>query len=452
MKYYKLNKNLVLRFEFFGGLLYSTIDGEEYELDFPTTIFLKSIEQGFSKDESFEIVNELIKEDYEINFDEFIEENILRETTEGNNEKNKNKYIKKLKDEIDNVKQINHLSFPIQVSLYLNSTCQLNCKFCFYNEKRKTFKEINTKEKWVELIKKLKEYGLVYLSILGGEPTLYSDIDEILRVVDDLKIKTTITTNGYRVKETTLDLISNSKYITPTISLQSVSDPTNKSLMGIESSYAMTTIEKFLSKGKKPRINTVITNQTEKEICDIVDYCIEKKIPDFYVDVYVDNHSNNNLRQRTFKEYREIKENVERYIISKNYQDKIFFQLQGCVFYSAYPESNEIYIETAYEKIKYGCEAGNTKIEIMPNGDVYPCVMFGTEQYKYDNCFQKDIKDIWYNSDYINELRNYRCQHKKCQNCKFYEFCNGGCPALILRENKSIISDADNRCQILKGE
>lgn len=34
--------------------------------------------------------------------------------------------------------------------------------------------------------------------------------------------------------------------------------------------------------------------------------------------------------------------------------------------------------------------------------------------------------------------------------CKFYLFCNGGCPALILKNNGNINIDADARCQIIK--
>ena len=448
----RLNKDIILRFEFFGGLLYNFVTNEEYQLDFANAIFIYCIKNGYDVKKSYEMVNKILKDNTDfIFFEDFISEKILIKCKNRKQIKNDEDFINQILLSISEVKNIKHLSFPIQASLYLSSSCQLNCKFCFYDSKRKIYKNIRKCDDWIALIKKLKEYGIVYLSILGGEPTMYKDIDTILKFIDISKIKTTITTNGYYIKDSTFDIICNSKYITPTVSLQSLNNDTNKYLMGIDSINAVNTLKRFLREGKIPRINTVITNQSEKEICDIVDFCVNNGISDFYVDVYVENNTNAKLLKHTFREYRLLKEKVDNYIIKNGYTNKIFFQLQGCLLYSAYSDNIDSELETDYEKIKYGCEGGNTKIEIMPNGDVYPCVMFDAEQFKYDNVFDRDIKDIWYNSSYINFLRNYRCKNKTCMECKFYSFCNGGCPAIVLKNNGDITSDADFRCQIIKN-
>ena len=450
--FYRLNKNIVLRFEFFGGLLYNSVTNEEYQLDFANAIFINCIKNGYDVKKSYEIVNKILKTNTSfIYLEDFITEKILIKCKVRKQIKCDEYFIRQTLLSINEVKNIKHLSFPIQASLYLNSSCQLNCKFCFYSSKRKIYKNIKKCDDWIKLIKKLKEYGIVYLSILGGEPTMYDGIDDILNFINISRIKTTITTNGYYIKDSTFDIICKSKYITPTISLQSLNNDTNKYLMGIDSTNAVNTLKKFLNNGKIPRINTVITNQTELEICNIVDFCVDNGISDFYVDVYVENDTNAKLLSHTFSEYKLLKQNVDNYITKNGYTNKIFFQLQGCLLYSAYSDDIDSELETDYEKIKYGCEGGNTKLEIMPNGDVYPCVMFDTKQFKYDNAFDRDIKDIWYNASYINLLRNYKCKNKTCIECKFYSFCNGGCPAMILKNNGDINNDADFRCQIIKN-
>ena len=451
MNYYELNPDMIVRFEFFGGLLHCITNADEYELDFANTIFLKCINEGFSESDTFKIINEIIKCDYVIDISDYLNEKIISLNNKRKKRKDTEKFKKIIEEEIKNVKNINHLSFPIQVSLYLNSTCQLNCKFCFFEDKMDVYKEFHCADDWISLIKSLKKYGLIYLSILGGEPTLYNEIDKILLAIDELKIKTTITTNAFHIKDSTMKIIINSNYITPTISLQSLNDDTNRYLMGVNPENALQTVNEFVKNGKIPRINTVVTNQSKKELCDMVDFCVEKGITDFYIDVFV-NNGNDGLKNHTFSEYRKIKEYIDEYIKNKNYEDRIFFQLQGCLLYSAYKDCNEENLETEYEKIKYGCEAGNTKLEIMPNGDVYPCVMFNHNQFKYENVFKRDIKDIWYNSDYINKLRNRKCLYDKCLGCKFYDFCNGGCPALVLNNNDDINLMADERCQIIMEE
>ena len=49
---------------------------------------------------------------------------------------------------------------------------------------------------------------------------------------------------------------------------------------------------------------------------------------------------------------------------------------------------------------------------------------------------------------YLNQIRNFKTQDKKCQKCKFFNFCNGGCPAYNLYKNNSMIEKGDDRCVV----
>ena len=142
--------------------------------------------------------------------------------------------IEKYKKILNEAKKRNYLSSPIEVSIYPSSFCQLNCKFCYFSTKRNNYKNFISINKWLKLIDELKNNSVIYLSILGGEPTLYPHIDEILQYVDKIKFKTTITTNGLDIKKSTFDIICKSKYITPTISIQSL-DEYNLKYMGVSS-------------------------------------------------------------------------------------------------------------------------------------------------------------------------------------------------------------------------
>ncbi len=448
---YNFNENYILRYEFFGGLLHSIVDSAEFELDFENTTYLKCIQKGYSSNDSIDFTSKYFNKSFNPCLDEFVRENILIPTNKKNKKLDYYRVKKDVFKSINKVLNRNFLSFPLQASLYLNSSCQLNCKFCFFKEKRKIYSKSRNYKSWINLIKKMKDYGIIYISILGGEPTLYENIDKVLEFLEKNHIKTTITTNAINIKDSTMNIICNSNYITPTVSLESLNKDLNKFLMGIVPNRALKTINTFLSKNKVPRINTVYTNQSDEEIFKLIDFCIKNGIKDFYLDLYVDTN-NSELKKHSILEMRKVREKIFKYIYSKNYQNKINFQVQGCLLYSAYEDDKSIFVETDFEKIKYGCEAGNTKIEVMPDGSVLPCVLFKNDEFNYRNAFNEDIKEIWDSADYLNELRSNKCEDKKCLKCRFYDFCNGGCPALKLRNNISIIKNGDERCQILIGE
>ena len=82
-------------------------------------------------------------------------------------------------------------------------------------------------------LRQAKDNGVLSVSILGGEPTRYFDIDNLLIACEELKIKTTITTNAQLIKKSTVEILAKSKYITPVLSLQTLDPKLNFELMGV---------------------------------------------------------------------------------------------------------------------------------------------------------------------------------------------------------------------------
>ena len=155
-----------------------------------------------------------------------------------------------------------------------------------------------------------------------------------------------------------------------------------------------------------------------------------------------------NLCNHEFSDYKELSRLINNYLFDNNYQGLIRVDVQGCLLYSAYYNELDNPVTNEYEKLIYGCEAGNTKFEIMPNGDVLPCTAFGLNDFKYENIFDSSLIEVWENAEYLQTIRNYRIKDKKCHKCKFSDFCNGGCPAYNLYKNKNIIEVGDDRCQV----
>jgi radical SAM protein with 4Fe4S-binding SPASM domain len=72
-----------------------------------------------------------------------------------------------------------------------------------------------------------------------------------------------------------------------------------------------------------------------------------------------------------------------------------------------------------------GCIAGLYYCRIYPNGDVTPCPYL---PIKLGNVREKSFKDIWFNSEVFNALRNPNLLKGKCGVCEYRSLC-GGCRA-----------------------
>ena len=130
----------------------------------------------------------------------------------------------------------------------------------------------------------------------------------------------------------------------------------------------------------------------------------------------------------TIKESNDLGERVRQYIKANDY-NKLQFTIEGCMLYSSYTNINGKAVNTEFQKRQYGCECGNTILEIVPDGSIYSCAAYIAGLQPIGNAFEEDWKNTWYNSVPLNYLRNTLCTDTICENCELYHFCNGGCSA-----------------------
>ena len=89
---------------------------------------------------------------------------------------------------------------PTFASWLITRACQLKCYYCFANARKKDPDELTTSEA-MDVIEKLADAGVFYLSYIGGEPLMRKDIYKLIDYSTDLGIYTGIHTNGMLVKE-----------------------------------------------------------------------------------------------------------------------------------------------------------------------------------------------------------------------------------------------------------
>jgi radical SAM protein with 4Fe4S-binding SPASM domain len=93
-----------------------------------------------------------------------------------------------------------------------------------------------------------------------------------------------------------------------------------------------------------------------------------------------------------------------------------------------------------YLGIKGGCTAGVAACVVLPNGDVVPCPFL---RLKAGNIYENDLKQLWFESEIFNILRNRPSFDEPCGGCEYLSYC-GGCRArAYYQKNKLNGSDAD---------
>lgn len=448
-----IRKEILFRLENFGGIIINKHSFKRIELTTPEALFVyaaqytndinaKSIVCAVLHINSLDITKVLNLDIFEdvINGEQLPYEEVLKQT-----------------ELVYQKMQSYHcLSFPLEIAIYPSMKCNLNCKFCFVGDKTDTL--IYDADKWGEVLSLAKKKGVLSISILGGEPSLYYDIDKLLLKCEELELNTVITTNGLMWKERTKEIVCSSKYITPVVSMQSL-DNLNLLLMGCDSNIQRKFIEKILANGKRVRVNSVYTYQTPEQIISVYDYCASVGVERYSVANYSNVKNNTEMcYAHTLQDLAILDDRVKshikhRYSSCKNIP---YFSAEGCMLYSCYADTLQGPLKfTSFEKQYYGCRGKYTKMEIFSDGAVYPCCRFETIRSSTSNVFtdRRSIDEIWNNDKNYIELRNQRTLNSTCHECVFCEICQGGCyPSRLKIYNSTAIFEKDPNCCIQEGK
>ncbi len=94
---------------------------------------------------------------------------------------------------------LNRAPFPSDVTLFLTDRCNFACKMCHYAEARADRQSKVRADMPLDLVAKVSSeasrYG-AFIELFGGEPLLYREIAEAVRIASRRNLISTITTNG----------------------------------------------------------------------------------------------------------------------------------------------------------------------------------------------------------------------------------------------------------------
>lgn len=307
-----------------------------------------------------------------------------------------------------------------KLDLNVTNRCNFRCVHCAFDSGRTKMKELSLK-KIKEILEDTKKLGGERIDITGGEPLVRKDITKIIKIGKRLGYKIELVTNGSLLNKKKLSHLKKLKLDSLAISLDGSDYEIYSRIRKVKKNIyekVLRNIKEALKQGFVVKINTVAFNSNLKDIPKITEFCIENKVKEhgiYYFTPIGSGSISNEIAIEPIKWLNFIK----KYLVG--YHDKIKITLEFPL------------IEKGKLKSNIGCIANTEKyhLQILSNGNVFPCVILSSYNKPIANLHEVRIKDIWKNkklwhkywkglSELFNSYGGY-CVNFKTFNIKNYD-------------------------------
>lgn len=339
--------------------------------------------------------------------------------------------------------------FKVQkfISAYIvtNYSCNNKCKWCYSNYYIKQKDKVSLDFGFAkEIIRLLSEIGVQRINILGGEPTLYKYILELISFIRSCKMDAVIITNGRRLSN--IDFLKDLKksgISRIAVSIEGCDSKSQSEITGISTSFNETIqgLRNCFSENINFQTNTVISHENIQTYYKLID--ILKEIGLQYISMSsctpplkIDYDFSNFMG---LKKQANLIENL--YIYGKKIGLEIgsLFRMPLCLL-----SSNVRDEMLSKNLLQNGCNvySGNS-FAINPDGTILPCSHFmgysvmslADKKHPLKAITKKQFLKMWNKGEPLKTRKNvWKYRSKKCIGCKYYaKLCFAGCPLFWYR-------------------
>lgn len=286
------------------------------------------------------------------------------------------------------------------IDLYINYQCGLRCTHCFIGDKLELNYEIPLDFAY-SIINRLHEAGIENITLLGGEPTLYKNIEALISFILLKNIGLRVVTNGQKPCLNLLKKLPQEtlKKIHFCFSVDGADSKTNDAIRG---KGTFERLEKSIQKAKDKNVSisgiTSLSLQNKDGIFDIIDFCSHYGLKYLNIHYVTDRGFAQKNTIIPFAEWTDLCDQIE------NYQNYLPLRLEK-TFIEAHEELN--------------CEVNlKENLIIDAYGKVFGCTIFMNIPNAQSGIFTSD--------NYI-ENRQFENENQLCSCTK-----NGSCPGISL--------------------
>lgn len=304
---------------------------------------------------------------------------------------------------------------PYRMDLALTYRCNNDCGHC-YNARPRSFPELDVTA-WQGILDRLWEIGVPHVVFTGGEPTLRSDLPQLVAYAEKNGQITGINTNGRRLShpqylqsllEAGLDHVQ--------ITLESHLPEVHDAIVGCPGAWQQTVrgIENALDSSLFVMTNTTLLRSNAPYLEETLHFLASLGVPTIGLNALI--YAGKGATCDSGLSEAELAPLLDaaRRITSEHQQRLIWYTpTQYCHFD---PMSLELGIK--------GCTAALYNMCVEPDGSVLPCQSY---YQPVGNLLSDPWSRIW-NHELCCYLRERRYAPSECQDCPLLVECGGGCP------------------------
>ena len=333
---------------------------------------------------------------------------------------------------------------PVNGSIELLPLCNMNCDMCYVRLSREEMERqgrLRTAEEWLEIGRQMKDAGVLFLLLTGGEPLLYPDFRELYLGLRRLGMILTINTNGTLVDEEWAAFFGKYKPRRVNITLYGADEKAYADLCHYPGGFARTIsgIRLLQKYGVDVKVGGSLARANRGDLDRILEIGEQMDVP-----VRVDTYMMPAARERELPFAMQSRLEPEEAAQARVRALKREMGAELFGKYAAESIGRAEHPEPAEEKPgQMACMAGQCSFTINWQGEMRPCVILGKPAIPV---FESGFQNAW--KKLMEETGNIRLS-ARCSVCHLRHLCRT-CAASALLEAGSYEAVPEYMCRYAK--
>lgn len=294
----------------------------------------------------------------------------------------------------------------LTATIELTNKCNFKCEHCYLVDRSC---EIDIHKVFLT-IEELRNCGVLYLTLTGGEIFLYKEIIQVIRYARKLGMSVTLLTNLSLLNKELINQLKELYVSEISTTIFSMNSEVNDSITKVEGS-----LEKILENvwfvkkaGISLEIKTPIMKKNIDDVKGVKEFCEKNGFKFNYTSEIVSRLDGDDSPVQLYAEIEKISQVLYHLNYEETSKDKFGFK----------PESSM-------------CNAMKHNVSITCNGEVEPCICF---PISYGSIYDSTIEDIWNNSMLKKKLISIKNKElTECVKCEYSDICLR-CPGIAYSE------------------
>lgn len=318
-----------------------------------------------------------------------------------------------------------HNHIPIMSAMELLPVCNLKCKMCYVRMSMDQVKRsggLKDGTWWLDMARQMRDEGMLYPLLTGGEPFLHPDFRRILEGMLDMGLQVSINSNGTMIDEDTARWLQDHRPVRINITLYGASRESYGKLCGNADAFdkLLKALEYLKKYGIPVKFNTSITPDNVHELDQIIHIAKEYGSP-IQVATYMfpptrrDSTSVGRNHRLTPKEAA-----LARVQADFLQMEPEWFVGQAEQFARFVPLDKLDFSVEQYPELPMTCRAGNSSAWINWKGELTNCGMYGSVVCDLEG---RSFRDAWKELHEKTAQLTYRPACTMCPNFRICHIC-----------------------------